>query len=94
MSREFDFALLVELCERTHREMQLRAARTVDHLRVVCNWVFGWYIEEFENDEAERSELYRRTLIGHLSGMLRDNALKSYSPANLQKFREVYHALP
>ena len=93
MNQDSDFARLVELGERMDRELQARAVRTVDHSLVLCNWIFGWYIEEFENDGAERSEFYGRTLIGRLPGMLIDNALKSYSPTHLQKFREVYHAL-
>ena len=38
MNQEFDFARRVELCERTHREMQLHAVRTVDRSLVVRNW--------------------------------------------------------
>ena len=94
MSPDFDFARLVELCERTHREMQLHAVRTVDRSLVVRNWLFGWYIVEFENGGAERSELYGRALIERLSSRLRDSGLKGCSPTNLRKFREFYRAYP
>ena len=94
MNQEFDFARLVELCERTHREMQLHAVQTVDRSLVVRNWLFGWYIVEFENGGAERSELYGRALIERLSSRLRDSGLKGCSPTNLRKFREFYRAYP
>ena len=94
MNQEFDFARLVELCERTHREMQLHAVRTVDRSLVVRNWLFGWYIVEFENGGAERSELYGRALIERLSSRLIDSGLKGCSPTNLRKFREFYRAYP
>ena len=94
MNQEFDFAPLVELCERTHREIQLHAARTVDRSLMVRNWLFGWYIVEFENGGAERSELYGRALIERLSSRLRDSGLKGCSPTNLRKFRVFYRAYP
>ena len=61
---------------------------------MVRNWLFGWYIVEFENGGAERSELYGRALIERLSSRLRDSGLKGCSPTNLRKFREFYRAYP
>jgi len=41
---------LVSLFEQTQSELQKRAARSVDIALVVRNWLFGWYIVEFEQN--------------------------------------------
>ena len=94
MSRTFDFGRLVDLCRRTHEETQRSAARAVDTHLVTRNWLFGWYIVEYEQRGADRSELYGRKLIERLSGKLGASGLKGCSPTNLRKFRELYRAYP
>jgi hypothetical protein len=37
--------------------MQTQAARSVDIVLVVRNWLFGWYIVEFEGGGADRIDL-------------------------------------
>ncbi len=94
MSQEFDFEQLVELCRQTHEETRQSAARAVDHSLVVRNWLFGWYIVEFEHGGADRSELYGKELIARLSNKLKASGLKGCSPTNLRKFREFYQGYP
>ena len=91
MSQTFDFENLVELCRRTHEKTQRSAARTVDSSLVVRNYLFGWYIVEYEQHGADRAE-YGRGLIASLSGKLKAGAVKGCSPTNLRKFREFYLA--
>ena len=62
VSEAFDFERLVELCRRTHEETRRSAARAVDRSLVVRNWLFGWYIVEFEQSGADRAEYGRQTL--------------------------------
>ncbi len=88
----FDFASLVDLCRRTHEEMQGRAARAVDAFLVMRNWLFGWYIVEYENGGAERKELYGKQLIEGLADALKRHGLKGTSPTKLRKCREFYTA--
>lgn len=42
------FEQLLILFKETHLELQKRATRSVDIALVVRNWLFGWYIVEFE----------------------------------------------
>jgi len=57
------FEQLVELIERTHYELHSRAARSVDAALVIRNWLFGWYIVEYEQKGEDRAE-YGSRLIG------------------------------
>ena len=94
MSQEFDFGQLVQLCRRTHEETQRSAARAADTYLVVRNWLFGWYIVEFEDGGADRSKLYGRKLIERLADGLKASGTRGCSPTNLRKFREFYRAYP
>ena len=60
------FEQLLTLFQETHRELQQRAARSVDIALVIRNWLFGWYIVEFEQGGADRAELYGKRLINVL----------------------------
>jgi len=84
------FENLVGLFEQTQTAMRTQAARSVDIALVVRNWLFGWYIVEFEDGGAERSELYGKALIDRLSEKLKKGGIKGMSPTNLRKFREFY----
>ena len=90
MSQTFDFEHLVELCRHAHEETRRSAVRAVDRSLVVRNWLFGWYIVEFEGGGDTRRELYGRALIDRLSSSLRANRIKGCSPTNLRKCREFY----
>jgi predicted nuclease of restriction endonuclease-like (RecB) superfamily len=61
---------------------------------VVRNWLFGWYIVEYEQEGADRAEIYGKRLIDRLSKSLKDRGLRGISPTNLRKFREFYVAYP
>jgi hypothetical protein len=43
-----EFNNLVKLFEQTQNELQNHAARSVDIALVIRNWLFGWFIVEFE----------------------------------------------
>ena len=94
MSRALDFGHLVDLCRRTHEEARRSAARAADTYLVTRNWLFGWYIVEYEDGGADRSTLYGKNLIARLSDELKAGGLKGCSPTNLRKFREFYRAYP
>lgn len=47
---------LVELFDNTQTTMQAQAAGFVDIALVVRNWLFGWYIVEFEQAGADRKQ--------------------------------------
>jgi predicted nuclease of restriction endonuclease-like (RecB) superfamily len=92
MKENFDFQQLVDLCRLTHQSMQSHASRSVDAFLVVRNWLFGWYIVEFEKGGATRSELYGKKLINRLAERLKQEGVKGSSPTNLRKFREFYRS--
>jgi len=84
------FEQLISLFQETHKELQAKAAHSVDIALVVRNWLFGWYIVEYEQRGEDRAK-YGSYLIDELSKEL---TVKGTSPTNLRKFREFYQAYP
>ena len=89
MSQKFDFENLVELCRRTHEETQRSAARTVDKSLVVRNYLFGWYIVEYEQHGADRAEYGAQTL-RILSSVLKVKIGRGFSVDALERMRRFY----
>lgn len=87
-----NFDRWVDLFSFTNHELQNQAAKSVDIALVTRNWLFGWYIVEYEHGGEERSKLYGKALITRLSKELKVRGIKGMSPTNLRKFREFYSA--
>jgi len=87
---EVGFDGLVGLFEQTQTAMQTRAARAVDTALVVRNWLFGWYIVEFEQNGKDRA-VYGKRLLKELSSKL---SIKGCSERNLASFRKFNSTYP
>ena len=91
MSQPFDFKRLVELCRRTHGETRRSTARAIDRSLVVRNWLFGWYIVEYEQSGSDRAKYGRQTL-KKLSGALRVRIGRGFSVDVLEQMRRFYRS--
>lgn len=85
---------LTNLFHDTHARLSLMAARSINTSLVVRNWLYGWYIVEFEQGASSRQELYGKALIDQLAKSLAIRGIKGISPTNLRKFRLFYLAFP
>jgi hypothetical protein len=84
------FEQLLTLFQETHRELQKRAARSVDITLVIRNWLFGWYIVEFEQGGADRAELYGKRLIERIAAELTARLGRGFSKRSLEQYRRFY----
>ena len=89
-----EFENLATTFQVTQDALLRHSARAVDSALVVRNWLFGWYLVEFENASASRADLYGKELINKLAKRLKEKGLQGISPTNLRKFREFYQAYP
>jgi predicted nuclease of restriction endonuclease-like (RecB) superfamily len=88
------FEQLLTLFQETHRELQKRAARSVDIALVIRNWLFGWYIVEFEQGGADRAELYGKRLIERIAAELTARLGRGFSKRSLEQYRRFYDSYP
>ena len=93
MSKPMNFEQLVNLCQQTHEELFVRAARVVDAHLVARNWLFGHYIAEFEQSGADRAQ-YGARLLGSLADRLKPLKLKGTSVTRLKLYRSFYRLFP
>ena len=84
------FEQLLTLFQETHLELQKRAARSVDTALVIRNWLFGWYIVEFEQGGADRAELYGKRLIERIAEELTARLGRGFSKRSLEQYRRFY----
>lgn len=93
MDSPLNFEQLVHLCQRTHEELCIRALRVVDAQLVVRNWLFGFYIAEFEQEGADRAE-YGTRLLATLADRLKPLNIKGISVTRLKLYRAFYRHFP
>jgi len=86
---DIGFEQLVQLFEQTQEAMQTQAARSVDIALVVRNWMFGWYIVEYQQGGTDRAE-YGKQLLNKLSERLTEKMGKGFSVDNLELMRKFY----
>ena len=89
MSRALDFGHLVDLCRRTHEETRRSAARAADTYLVTRNWLFGWYIVEYEQRGVDRAK-YGSRLLAKVSRQLQEAGIKGCSTSRLKIYRQFY----
>ncbi len=89
MSEGFDFERLVELCQRTHEETRRSATRAIDRSLVVRNWLFGWFIVEYEQSGIDRAE-YGTQLLSRIADRFRLAGIRGASTTGLKLFRQFY----
>jgi len=89
MSDKFGFQQLVSLCKQTHGEMQRRAGHTVDTFLTIRNWLFGWYIVEYEQNGADRAD-YGKATLKKLSKALHENIGRGFSVDSLEQMRSFF----
>ncbi len=85
-----EFEQLLNLFTQTQQELQTRAARSVDITLVVRNWLFGWYIVEFEQGGADRVDLYGKRLLERLADDLTARMGRGFSKRSLEQYRRFY----
>lgn len=83
---------LAVLCERTHEALCRHSARSVDAALVARNWLFGWYLEEFERAGATRSQVYGKGVMTGLAERLKARGIRGCSVPSLNRFRQFYRA--
>lgn len=87
-----DYQQLLALFKETHRELQQRAARSVDTSLVIRNWLFGWYIVEFEQGGSDRAE-YGANLLKKIAAQLKIKGCSERSLALCCKFYLTYSGI-
>lgn len=88
-----NFEHLTSLLNQTHQALYQRATKSVDVALTLCNWLFGYYLVEYEQNGEDRSE-YGSRLILLMAKKLKDLQIKGMSSTNLKLCRQFYLTYP
>ena len=85
-----NFNFLLHRIENTHQHLQESAAKAVNRLLTIRNWLIGYYIVEYEQNGEDRAK-YGEKLLENIAKSL--PGLK-ISVTNLKLFRQFYKYYP
>ncbi|PRY22723.1 putative nuclease of restriction endonuclease-like (RecB) superfamily [Spirosoma oryzae] len=87
------FSDLITTLGGLHQRLSQQAARQTDQLLTLRNYLFGFYIVEFEQHGTDRAT-YGEQLLKRLATELRSHAIKGVSDRSLRQYRQFYLAYP
>jgi hypothetical protein len=88
-----DFKLLVTHLQETHDFMQNRAVSIVNQSHTLRNWLYGFYIVEYEQNGEDYAQ-YGSKLLYRLADALKKKGIKGISYTNLTLFCKFYLYYP
>jgi predicted nuclease of restriction endonuclease-like (RecB) superfamily len=88
-----NFKLLVNNIQKAHAALQLSAINAVNRHITMRNWLFGFYIVEFEQKGEDRAR-YGESLLEKLALRLGKLNLKGLTATELSRYRKFYLSYP
>ena len=88
-----DFKSLLQQLSHTHDFMQNRAVTVVNQSHTLRNWLYGFYIVEYEQNGNDYAE-YGSRLLYRIAAELKKGGIKGVSYTNLTLFRKLYLYYP
>lgn len=85
-----DYKQLVQLFEQTNEQLLVQAVRTVNTSLTIRNWLFGFYLVEYEQNGNDRAE-YGEKLLAKLSDEI---SIKGLTAPELSRCRQFYQTYP
>ena len=88
-----NFKQLIATIQQTHDHLQEKAVAAVNQSLTLRNWLFGFYIVEYEQNGKDRAK-YGKQLMENLSKSLHNTGIKNISATNLRFYRKFYQTYP
>ena len=90
INKKMDFNKLINNIQITHNVLQASVSKAINTGTTVRNWLFGFYIVEFEQNGEDRAK-YGDNLLSNIS---KSAEIKGLSVTNLKLFRQFYRIYP
>ena len=88
-----NFEQLIQTCEQAHHYLQGTAISAVNRSLTIRNWLFGYYIVEYEQKGEDRAK-YGTELLKKLADRLSCKNVKGLSDRSLRNCRQFYLVYP
>jgi hypothetical protein len=87
------FEQLIKTISETHHHLQEKAVSAVNQSLTIRNWIFGFYIVEYEQNGEDRAK-YGQKLLAAISKELKKKNIKGLAERNLAHCRLFYKVYP
>lgn len=84
-----DFKQLTEILKQTHHGLYQNSVKAVNVSLTIRNWLFGYYIVEFEQNGEDRAK-YGKQLLQNLANQLKIKGLTAPELSRCRQFFAVY----
>ena len=91
--KELTFNRLVGSIREIHNQMAAQAGKAVNISLTLRNWAFGYYIQEYEQNGADRAK-YGIRLLENLSSRLVKTGMDGVASRSLRQYRQFYLTYP
>jgi len=91
--KELTFGRLVISIRQIHDQMAAQAGRAVNISLTLRNWAIGFYIQEYEQNGADRAK-YGTRLLENLSSQLAETGMDGVAARSLRLYRQFYLTYP
>jgi len=88
-----NFEQLLHACEQAHNYFQGTAVSAVNQSLTIRNWLFGYYIVEYDQNGEDRAR-YGTELLKKLADRLSGKKIKGLYERNLRNCRQFYLVYP
>jgi len=88
-----DFTSLISNIYQTHEQLNMHAVKSVNICLTLRNFLFGYYIVEYEQKGNDRAK-YGEKLLDNIAKELQEKGLTNISRAELIRFRKFYKTYP
>jgi len=88
-----NFGLLIDKIFNAHEHLNIHAVKTVNTCLTLRNFLFGYYIVEYEQNGNDKAK-YGEKLLENISESLSAKGLTNISAAELSRFRQFYSVYP
>jgi len=88
-----DFTSLISNIYQTHEQLNIHAVKSVNICLTLRNFLFGYYIVEYEQKGDDRAK-YGEKLLENIAKELQAKGLINISAAELSRFRQFYSTYP
>lgn len=88
-----NFEQLIRTIEQAHEYLQNKAVSAINQSLTIRNWLFGFYIVEYEQNGEDRAK-YGVKLLQSIAGQLSGKGISGSSERNIRNYRQFYFVYP
>ncbi len=87
------FEILINLFDKTHNVLLSNAVKAINLNNTIRNWLFGFYIVEYEQNGEDRAK-YGEKVLQNIENHFKFSGIKGIDVRRLREYRKFYLAYP